>query len=201
MNSGLNGLPGAVMTTPLSSFGGGGSTSPTAWVAVDAVEVSSAVASVELPSSGAMDENYEYKVELFGWSLAAAAHVSMQVDLGSGYITSSSYARTLSYIAAGENNPTRLTMASSTVMLLSTDNGDYPISGDIVFAPGHQSTGYSEVRNEFLYRNASGRTVHFSGRNWLTTPTNAAIQRIRLRCSTQNTIAGMFLLLRRPLVA
>ncbi|OQB82857.1 MAG: hypothetical protein BWX86_02898 [Verrucomicrobia bacterium ADurb.Bin122] len=148
-----------------------------------------------------MDENYEYKVELFGWRLAAAANVSMQVDLGSGYITSSSYARSVSYVAAGANSPTDATMASSTVMLLSTGNADYPISGDIVFAPGHQSTGYSEVRNEFLYRNASGHTVHFIGRNWLTTPTNAAIQRIRLRCSTQNTTAGKFLLFRRPLVA
>jgi hypothetical protein len=183
--------------------GGGGSDSQ-GWTYESEVIVSSsqAVAAV-FPASGVFSTSKEYKIEFNGWSLASAGDLNIRVDLGSGLITTVSYERACEYQDAGGGigNSTLGPSCSGVILLAAGGIAAQSGEGYVQFIPGRQATMKCsfDVGSRYISASSGNPIRWFRGTNALSTPVNAAIQKVTLYNTSINTVSGIFILKSRPL--
>lgn len=179
---------------------------PHAWTTEAVVHLTSSNAEAAVfPTSGVFDTSKEYLIEFRDWTLASGNDRHLRVDIGAGFISSNSYERAAQFqVAAAGPSSTGTTSGASAVSVISIASGSTfstpGCRGRVLFAPGDQATRKAVFRVEAEGVNASGLVVYYIGVAALSTPTNAAIQRVQLLNASVNSTGGIFVLKSRPLL-
>lgn len=181
-----------------ASSGGGGAAD---WEPVEVVEVTTAVAGVTLPSTGAFMSGYEYRVRFTGWTAAGSGDErDLRVDVGGGIITTTSYERHTVIESAGESATTYTYGASvSSVLSMAATGAASAVTGEVVFTPSDQAGGKAVFASATRYADASGRATLSRSTGALSSPTTSAIQRVYLFTYGFDSTGGRFSLSRRAL--
>lgn len=181
-----------------ASSGSGGTDE---WEPVEVVNVTTAVAGVTLPSSGAFASGYEYRVKFSNWTAAGSGDErDLRVDIGGGVIGTTSYERHTIVESAGVSAVVYTYGASvSSVLSMAATAAASAVTGEVVFTPSDQSGGKAAFVSSARYVDTSGRATLSRSTGALSAPITGAIQRIYLFAYGLNTTGGKFTLSRRAL--